>query len=359
VTTGSDDLGERFRQATTDLRSEPVRWDRVARLARRRAVLTLLGFLLLSCVPIIVISGGLLAGKAAVDPAFHPPLVARHARLSVRFEERHAERGHVVLRDFLAQTRQSGVGLSVSKLGARGFVFAVRVELKGYRNAPVNVRWTVFDVASRQRVATAVHATTASVRPRSQSETIPVSVWVPYIKPRGTFFVRFRLIDTSGRVISQRDSAPFVALRRDFFTSYRTPTYTADIPAKWTISENYGAEKERRFVTLVHGPHNELLDIDTTPNWSGDFEHHTRALEADVARASKAHGIFYRRIRLQRESLRGKAFEWTFRLGRWQKTDIFFKRGRDGFAILTRGTPAQYSELRTVARDVAYSIRPR
>jgi hypothetical protein len=70
-----DDLTARLRAATADLKSAPIRPDRVARRARRRMALALLLAALVGVMAIVVVSAGLLAGKAAVDSTYHPPLV--------------------------------------------------------------------------------------------------------------------------------------------------------------------------------------------------------------------------------------------------------------------------------------------
>lgn len=354
-----EDLTARLRAATTDLRSAPVRLDRVARKARRRMALGLLLAALVGAAAVAVVSAGLLAGKAAVDPTYHPPLVRseRSAKLSVGFGEPHAARGHARLRDFLATANQSREGYDAAQLSSEGFVFDVRVELVGYRDAVATVGWSVLDSRTRRRLAISLHPDTGAIRPRANDEVKRLSVWVPYPARAGKFVVRFRLTDAEGHLIRERTSAPFIALRKDFFRPYATPTYRARIPVGWKITQDYDPAPGGRFVTVARGPKGELLDIDTTPRWKGVLARSARKLEAIVGTQ-----VGYRRLVFQPESLgTGDAFEWSFRLRRdpVYKTDIFLRRGGDGFAILTVGRRGQYSELRALARSVARSIDPR
>jgi hypothetical protein len=257
----------------------------------------------------------------------------------------------------LADAGRSREGYDEAQLRSEGFVFDVRVELVGYHNAATTVDWSVLDAGTGRRLEVLLHPTTGKIRPRTDDEVTGVGVWVPYPARAGKFVVRFRLVDAKGHVIRERTSAPFVALRKDFFRPYTTPTYRARIPAGWKLTQDYDPAPGGRFVTVARGPKGELLDIDTTPGWKGVLGASARKLEVIVGKQAG-----YRRMVFQRESLgTGAAFEWSFRLRRdpVYKTDIFLRRGGDGFAILTVGRRGQYSELRALARSVARSIDPR
>jgi hypothetical protein len=348
-----EDLGKRFREATTDLPIESVRWDRVARIVRRRALLMLLAVVVLSVAIIVVVSSGLLVGKAAVDPSFRVPFTS-HAELSVKFGEPHAARGQVRLRDFLSSHHRPASGTPQRALDAQGFVFSIRTRLVGYRGATAKVDWSVLDATSRRTVAVDTRSASPAVRPRSADETIPFDVWVPYPARSGKFIVRFRLSRADGQLITQRDSAPFVALRSDYFRRYRTPTYIAKLPRDWTIIKDY-RPTSGRFVSLATAPGHVSVLIDTTLGFVGNSAKSARTLERGYRSFSG-----YRRLVFQQETLgTGPAFEWSYAFdGKWT-TDIFFVRDGDGYAVLATGPEARYSETRAVARSIARSLRGR
>jgi hypothetical protein len=105
----------------------------------------------------------------------------------------------------------------------------------------------------------------------------------------------------------------------------------------------------------MSGPRDVSVLIDTTPRFTGDPGTSARKLHA----AQKGRPG-YDKIKLQPARLGpGTVFEWSFELSGRRKTDIFFNRGGDGYAVLAEGPPKRFSLVRSVAREVARSVRPR
>jgi hypothetical protein len=343
------DLEERFREATTDIEVAPVRWSRVAQRIRRRRLLMAVALLATSA----TVAVALLAGKAAVDPTFHPPFIARQAALSVRFAEPHAARGHVRLGTYLAGTIAAARS-SQAQLHEEGFVFSVSVELKGYRGTPMSVFWSVLNATTHVPVPVSLRPDLPAIRPTEQTYTRRLRVWVPYPPSSGKYVVRFRLTRGS-TTVARSDSAPFVALRPDSFAQYRSPSFSARLPKSWHVVADFVPEPTSRHVTKAVGPGGMSVLIDTTSGFHGDPAHSAQELEKP-----NLENRAYKRVVFQRETLgTGPAFEWSYRLGHLSYTDILFDRGGDGYAVLAVGPVERFSESRAVARAVARSVKRR
>jgi len=348
----TDQLDQAFRAATQDVHEAPVRANRVARLVRRRQLLAAVGLVLGAIALTAVIAGGLLAGKSAVDPSFEPPLFSGAAS-EIDFGEPEVVRGHTPLAAYLKATGQPTSALTQKELRAEGLVFKGSLELLGHRGQRLTPEWSVRRVRSRRRVPAPTYTDPPTVRPRSDHETLMIRAWIGPPSISGRYVVAFALKDERGKVLAQARSKSFPILAKDYFAPYRTPAYRARLPAEWRFESDY-EEVAGRFVSKKLGPAGVSVLIDTTPGARGDPADSARNLEKDF-RAIPG----YRRLKFLRARLGpGEVFEWSFELGRQRKTDIFFYRGGDGFAVLAEGPPRRFSLIRGVAREVARSVTP-
>src|SRR3954451_4832484 len=149
------DIDDRFRTATRDVQGPTVRWNRVARKARRSRIAALLGFGCAVLALTVVIVGGVVFGKKAVDPEYRPPIISS-ARTTVGFGQAGAKRGHTTLAAYLLA---AGLPNSVARntsLREEGFVFRATLELKGFKNELLALHWRMRAAESnrRPRVAT-------------------------------------------------------------------------------------------------------------------------------------------------------------------------------------------------------------
>jgi hypothetical protein len=348
----TDELQEAWQAATRGVREAPVREKRVDRLVRRRRVAAVAGVLLTGLALTVAIGGGLLAGKVAVDPDYEPPFFSG-ASSEIRFGEPEVVRGHTRLDSYLRSTHQSTGGLSARELRAEGFVLRGRLELLGHPGKRLVPDWSLRALGQKAAVPVVTYPSEARIRPRAEHEFRMVAVWVQLPPRSGKYVVGFKLRSPGGTVLAEASTRPFPVLARDFFVPYGTPAYNAQLPADWDLEKDYEETAGRRVSTAV-GPGGLSVLIDTTPNVSGD--------PADSAK--ELHGRYtgvpgYSLVKLQRARLGPTdVYEWSYQLSRRRFTDIFFYRGGDGFAVLAQGPRRRFSLIRSVAREVARSVRP-
>jgi hypothetical protein len=347
-----DELPRAFRAATSDVREAPVRPQRVERLVRRRRLLAISGVLVTALGLAVAIAAGLLAGKAAVDPGFDPPFFSSVSS-DIKFGEPEVVRGHTRLGTYLRSLEDPIGGLSPEELRAEGLVLRGRIELVGHRGRSLVPEWSLRPAGRGDRVAVETYPSEPRIRPRAAKESRMLAVWVPLPPRSGSYVVEFKLRSAAGKVLAESSTRPFPILAGDFFEPYRTPAYRAQLPADWRLVEDY-AETNGRRVSRAVGPDSLSVLIDTTPNVSGDPADSARRLH----RASE--GIpGYKVVKLQPARLGPTpVFEWSFQQDRRRYTDVFFFRGGDGFAVLAEGPRRRFSLIRSVAREVARSVRP-
>jgi hypothetical protein len=347
-----DELPSAFRAATSDVRESPVRPRRVERLVKRRRLLAIGGVLASALGLAVAISASLLAGKAAVDPGFDPPFFSS-ASSSIKFGEQEVVRGHTPLGAYLRSLDHPPGGLSPEELRAEGLVLRGRLELVGHRGRSLVPEWSLLPAGRDRPVPVEPYPSEPRIRPRAEKESRMLAVWVPLPPRSGKYVVEFKLRNAAGKVLAESRTSAFPVLARDFFEPYRTPAYRAQLPADWRLVEDY-AETNGRRVSRAVGPGGLSVLIDTTPNVSGD--------PAESAR--RLHGLSegipgYRKVKLQPARLGPTpVFEWSFQQDRRRYTDVFFYRGGDGFAVLAEGPRHRFSLIRSVAREVARSVRP-
>jgi hypothetical protein len=326
----------------------------VARLARRKQLLALAGLLAAAVGATVVLAGGLLAGKSAVDPSFSPPFFSTEASSTVRFGQAEVVRGgHTTLGDYLRSVGQDDIGLSHGDLAEEGLVFRARLQVVGHRRDKQTIVWSLRHARTGRPLDVPTYAATSVIRPTTDDETRTVKVWIGTPRRTGRYVVDFELHNARGRVVEHSKSEPFTVLANDFFVPYRSPSYRARLPRGWKFVSRY-TPTSGRFVTKVEGPRDVSVLIDTTRNVVGDPADSAKKLH-DFSKGQPD----YRLLKLQPAILGpNKVYEWSFEEHGRLKTDIFFYEGGDGFAVLAEGPRGRFAQLRAVAREVASSVRP-
>jgi hypothetical protein len=140
---------------------------------------------------------------------------------------------------------------------------------------------------------------------------------------------------------------------------YSTATYRAQVPATWTVDEDYTRQSDGRHVSQWRSPDGSTVLIDTSTGVpAGDPRASAVKLEPGVSGQSG-----YRRLAFRRFTSAGDpAFEWRFRHGAsgTYRVDLFVYRGGDGFAVLgIAPSTRRLQRVRAVALAMTDSIAPR
>jgi hypothetical protein len=133
--------------------------------------------------------------------------------------------------------------------------------------------------------------------------------------------------------------------------SYVSPSYSAELPAGWTIVKDY--EDMGAFFETRRTNGDMTILVDTSPGTSGD----PRQTAVDQEATGDPS---YKRLRWRYFALNGvQAFEWAFAKDGERRDDILFYLGGDGYGVLGKGPPDKYREVLALTRQVAESIQPR
>jgi hypothetical protein len=124
-----------------------------------------------------------------------------------------ALRDHALtLGDYLISIRELGLlrQLTASERGEPGFVFAVRVRLRGGLEEKFPLLWTLHRARTGERLDDPIFnqpaRTTFTPRARDHARTWPI--WCPHPPNPGSFFLRVTLTDEEGLPVDERDSEP-------------------------------------------------------------------------------------------------------------------------------------------------------
>lgn len=339
-----------FRSVTREVQVEPVHWGQIQRRVRRRR-LTVLGGVIMTA---IVIAAAVIGIKVLVDPAYRVQLSS--ATAAVTFGKDHAELGSTQLGEYLHQSGASPVRMAAPiALREEGFVFDSTLDLVGLRHRALRYQWTLHSMVSGQQVPVAIYPASGTLRPSSNDATTTLSVWMSYPAKIGHYQVDFLLRDAKGQVLDESQSRQFKVLAPRIATSYEAPGYVALLPSGWKFVERYTPASPHRFVTRMTGPNGLSVLIDTTRHINGNPADSAKVLEA-LFRDQPT----YRRVEFFPTNAVGvRAFEWSFEDEGIRKTDIFFYKGGDGYAVLAEGTPRYADEIRMIALRVGRSVESR
>jgi hypothetical protein len=331
-----------FRRVIQETPTSPVRWERVASRMRRRAIAAAIGLALIGLVLTLLLSLGILAGKSAIDPTFRPPLLSQ-ASGSVEIAK-----------------RRLGWGLLES---APGYLMQANLELDGMKGQHLITVWKIREIDKRGLDDTRRSVAVSRIRrvtPRSNAERLAIEQLVPRPQRTGVYRVQILLRSAGSDVLDQDRTPPIYVMGSDCCHLYRTPMYTALLPKGWNFEEDFHPEPEDRFVTLLRGDHKNALVIDTSPldpeNIGGNPLKKARELRMLLAK----NGLGYKFLDWRRYKDGGSlGVEWSYMIEGDAATDTFFYRGDNGFAVLGRGDPSHFREMRDLTRLVAGSIRYR
>lgn len=116
--------------------------------------------------------------------------------------------------DYLRETNQSTAGLSKFEGAERGYVFNVRVRLRGNEDTPLPLRWSIIDARTRRPLRGPIYNQTATVfKPRGPDQARTWPFWVPYPPRKGRFVLRATLVDEKRQPLDEAESDPFVLAR--------------------------------------------------------------------------------------------------------------------------------------------------
>jgi hypothetical protein len=289
----------------------------------------------------LVTSFGAFAGKKAIDPSYRAPLLS-DASVSTDLHEPN-----------LGWALFEGGGA-----GSIGYLIRADLRLQSLRGTKLVVAWDLRRVGrAGPRGRPIVRGRTQLTAPHSDDESRELQQWIPRPRHTGLYQVHLVVRSTNGEVGDDDRVGPIYVIGEDCCKRYRTPMYTSLLPRGWRLDEDFTPNAEERFVTLAIGPAENSIDIDTSTidpeNVGGNPVEKARELEHIVAR----NGIGYRRLAWRRYQQRGSlTIEWSYRLEGDAFTDIFFYRGRNGFAVLGRSSPRHFRETRDLAQMVAKSV---
>jgi hypothetical protein len=116
--------------------------------------------------------------------------------------------------DYLRETNQSTAGLSKFEGAERGYVFNVRVRLRGNEGTPLPLRWSIIDAGTRKPLRDPLYSQTATVfKPRGPDQARTWPFWVPYPPRKGKYRLRATLVDEKRQPLDEAESDPFVLAR--------------------------------------------------------------------------------------------------------------------------------------------------
>jgi hypothetical protein len=145
-----------------------------------------------------------------VDPPAPPPPAEIDARV-LRVDLRSPSQRLV---DYLRETNQSTAGLSKFQGAEPGYVFNVRVRLRGNQNNRLPLRWSIIDASTGQPLRDPLYTQTATVfEPGGPSHARTWPIWVPFPPRKGKFLLRATLIDEKRQPLDEAESEPFLVAR--------------------------------------------------------------------------------------------------------------------------------------------------
>jgi hypothetical protein len=340
---------EELRDLLRDPATEPISWDRVNAIARRRSILALclLIAFALSLIMILVLTTVL--GKSTIDSSFSPPILS-HASVSMKVGQPRFGRGLTHFDDSGSGAAHSGEGDTTA--GELGYRVKADLNAEGLKGEPLTARWRLIDSRGESSGEPGEVGRTTL---RSNDEEVTLRQWVPRPPRSGIYVVAVSLWARNGEKVTSAESPPFFAVGGDCCAAYETKSYTATLPQDWRLEEDYAPNPGARYVTVARGPYGDALVIDTSPNQSGNALGKADELEGLLASSGEGYRRLDRKLRHNDHRL---VVEWSYEIEGDAFTDILFYRGRNGYAVLGRSDRAHFRETRDLTRDVARSVKP-
>jgi hypothetical protein len=117
---------------------------------------------------------------------------------------------NVPLGEFLREEGQSSGGFDKAQLATRGNVVSVRVQIQGYKDERLPLRWSMYNADTETKLqAPQFDRLGTTFHPTGQDDAGRGRFWVGIPARDGTFFIRLTLRDDKGEVRDEKGLAPF------------------------------------------------------------------------------------------------------------------------------------------------------
>jgi hypothetical protein len=157
-------------------------------------------------------------------------------------------------------------------------------------------------------------------------------------------------VTTPGKTVTTTGSTGAKAVTPGVrFEPYETDTYSAELPAGWTVEKDYA--DMGTYIETRRSDGEMAILIDTSLGVPEDDPQKSAAVQE---------GADQQRLRWRYTDLnRVRAFDWAFEKDGRRAEDIFFYAGGNGYAVLGSGPASRYKETFAITRRVAESVQPR
>jgi hypothetical protein len=184
---GRQSFDDEFRAATRAIRDEPVRRSRVRMAARRHRLIGLAALALGSILITVLLAGGVIFGKAVVDPEYNPPLVGRL----------HAQGGseRVSFGDYLRKKELSTAPYARSQLRRPGYLLTFDFRISGGKRRRLPMTWAVYNSRSMDLVD---RSRDIAIFPDADEDRGSWDVWIPAPRRPGRYIVKITLFTERG-----------------------------------------------------------------------------------------------------------------------------------------------------------------
>jgi hypothetical protein len=344
-------VDRRFQAEVNRLHPPPVRWKQVERRLRRRRLWTFWSLVLLAIGLTILLAGGLLAGRTALDPTFSPPIFSRPTVSGSLGEP-------VGGRELVPASRMASLpgAEEAERQGELGYVATAKVRFTDLGETAVLPQWVLRRAGSKGRRPVLSWTLGDPVVPDANSDVRTLRAWVPLPPRSGRHVMELQLTQGVGETVGRLRSRPFNAVGRVCCRQYETPTYVAAIPLGWDLRSDYILASEDRYVTRLAGPGDMEIAIDTTLDEQGDPRDSQRELESILSQGSES----YKRHDVRVFEVHGAPLvEWSYRSGQDLYVNDLFYRGENGYAVLGSSSRSHFRELRDISRRIARLLRDR
>jgi hypothetical protein len=144
-------------------------------------------------------------GKGTLDDSTPAP-----AAIDAQIVDVEPRGDNETLADYVRSTKPpGGTHYTREQLAERGYIFAVRVRIRGAQGQKLPLRWSLYETR-RGRLPGAVDNQIGVVfAPLAREHARTWPVWLPYPPHPGEYYVRFTLEDSEGRPVDTKDTRPF------------------------------------------------------------------------------------------------------------------------------------------------------
>ena len=113
------------------------------------------------------------------------------------------------LGEYLTDQGQPTGTLTREQQREHGLVFLVEVRLRGGHDEEMPLRWQLYRGSGERVPGNLYRQTPLGFAPRNQDHQRTARLWLPYPPRRGSYFVRFTLLNPKGETIDEVNTKPF------------------------------------------------------------------------------------------------------------------------------------------------------